>query len=517
MNGLTGLSFTAGQTSFEESIDVADWIVTKRLKVSETSELDGGVDVGPTRLSVGRLSGLVYPASPTDAASRQYVDEQVADNYTAIEALEEASRVYIDEQIEALPTNPTTNQTLNTTDDVEFSSVTSESITADNMDITASSLMTLQAAQIQVHAPIVFKELIAPDNVSTIDIGLAVAPFRDVYCGKVTKLFTPIGATDAANKSYVDAAKNFVDLTPTTQPANVDGRVFYSSYWKKLIYYNGTRWLIVGDIPFLTPLAFDVGDNCMLCASLRKLDGWAGNCCRVWRADNTETDIGFDTTGLLDKVALDTFIGTSTTARVIKIYDQSGNGHDLVANTLHTYISVAFRLIDGVYIPEFEFNGNQYILTPLTQTLGMTDNNHFVLVNFRDDDSSPNETTLLGSFTGTDLFHQMTIEADGTGTIGQNTNEYTGIVIGGTPFDGKYHTVGMSKNGADAYMRLNGTNSTLVTGVVPETNNIQLRWGSRVGGAGLIEKWSNELIIWSAQPTTTILTNIESGMMNIWR
>jgi hypothetical protein len=84
MNGLTGLSFNTRQTSFDGSIDVADWIVTKRLKVSETSELDGGVDVGSTRLSVGRLSGLLTPASPTDAATRQYVDDEVAVNANAI-------------------------------------------------------------------------------------------------------------------------------------------------------------------------------------------------------------------------------------------------------------------------------------------------------------------------------------------------------------------------------------------------------------------------------------------------
>jgi hypothetical protein len=324
--------------------------------------------------------------------------------------------------------------------------------------------------------------------------------------------------THVTNKSYVDAAKNFVDLTPTTQPADIEGRVFYSSYWKKLIYYNGTRWLIVGDIPFFTPLAFDVGAGCTLCVSLRKLDGWAGSCCRVVREDNEEADIGFDTTGILDKVAFDAFIGTST-ARVTRIYDQSGNNHDMLDNALSagTRISVAFRLIDGVYIPEFEFDGNQYMLTPLTMTLGMTDNNHFVLANFRDEDLVGNETTIVGSFTGDDTFHQMTIEADGTGTIGQDTFEYTNIALDGFPFNGNYHTVGMSKSGADAYMRLDGKNSAPKTAVETETNDIQLRWGSRVGAVGKIDKWSNELIIWSVQPTTTILTNIESGMMNIWR
>ena len=183
----------------------------------------------------------------------------------------------------------------------------------------------------------------------------------------------------------------------------------------------------------------------------------------------------------MDKVAFDAFIGVST-AKVRTIYDQSGNGNDATANVADPgrRISVSFRLVSGRYIPEFDFTGNNdYVITPLTSALGLVSNNHFILSNWRNMDLVARENTVVGSFTGSEHSHQMTIEANGTGTIGQNTTLYP-FTIGGTPFDGEYHTIGMSKNGTDAYMRFDRVNTSTTGGVVSETNNIQLRWGSRV-------------------------------------
>ena len=65
-------------------------------------------------------------------------------------------------------------------------------------------------------------------------------------------------------------------------------------------------------------------------------------------------------------------------------------------------------------------------------------------------------------------------------------------------------------------MRFDKVNTSTTGGVVSETNDIQLRWGSRVGAVGVIYGYAGELIIWNAQPTETIINDIESGMNNIW-
>jgi hypothetical protein len=63
------------------------------------------------------------------------------------------------------------------------------------------------------------------------------------------------------------------------------------------------------------------------CVSVRKIvTAYAGSCMRVRRtSDNTEQDIGFDGSGLLDVAALESFC-SGTDGRVRTWYDQSGNG-----------------------------------------------------------------------------------------------------------------------------------------------------------------------------------------------
>jgi hypothetical protein len=64
--------------------------------------------------------------------------------------------------------------------------------------------------------------------------------------------------------------------------------------------------------------------------SLRKLSAsYSGNAIRVRRSsDNTEQDIGFKSTGYLDTSALTSFVGSGS-GYITKWYDQSGNGRDL--------------------------------------------------------------------------------------------------------------------------------------------------------------------------------------------
>ncbi len=64
-----------------------------------------------------------------------------------------------------------------------------------------------------------------------------------------------------------------------------------------------------------------------------KTNSWAGSCLRVARAsDSAEQDIGFGADGFVDMAAADAFKGASSLS-VVKWYDQSGNGRDIVDTT----------------------------------------------------------------------------------------------------------------------------------------------------------------------------------------
>ena len=89
----------------------------------------------------------------------------------------------------------------------------------------------------------------------------------------------------------------------------------------------------------------------------RQLDGdYSGSLIRIRRSsDNTEQDIGFDSSGDLDTSAITTFVG-SNSAYVTTVYDQSGNSnHGVQTNT-----SRQPKIVDnGSLILE---NGNPSIL-----------------------------------------------------------------------------------------------------------------------------------------------------------
>ena len=78
---------------------------------------------------------------------------------------------------------------------------------------------------------------------------------------------------------------------------------------------------------------------------------YSGDCIKIRRSsDNAITDIGFDTNGVLDVNAINTFVGTGS-AFVQTWYDQSGNGNDLIAISTSTeaYIRDGGLLNDIVY------------------------------------------------------------------------------------------------------------------------------------------------------------------------
>ena len=88
--------------------------------------------------------------------------------------------------------------------------------------------------------------------------------------------------------------------------------------------------------PPTSPLFLNTYPNAALAYSVFKLNStYAGKCLRVRRSsDNTETDIGF-ISNYIDTSALLSFTGVYS-GFIVKWYDQSGNGNDLVQTTAVT-------------------------------------------------------------------------------------------------------------------------------------------------------------------------------------
>ena len=89
-------------------------------------------------------------------------------------------------------------------------------------------------------------------------------------------------------------------------------------------------------VPFAAgiTLPLDIYTDAAAAYSLRKLrTAYTGNCIRVRRSnDNTELDIGFDASGVVDTNAIRNFAGDNR-ADVVTWYDQSGNARNMSQST----------------------------------------------------------------------------------------------------------------------------------------------------------------------------------------
>jgi len=99
--------------------------------------------------------------------------------------------------------------------------------------------------------------------------------------------------------------------------------------------------------PYAQPAAnllLDDYPNAAAAYSLRKLDkDYTGSCIRI-RRDSTgqaETDIGFDASGVVDTNAIKSFLRNNS-GRVVRWYDQSGNGRDKTNATQSRQPEIAF-------------------------------------------------------------------------------------------------------------------------------------------------------------------------------
>ena len=118
-------------------------------------------------------------------------------------------------------------------------------------------------------------------------------------------------------------------------------------------------------------LLLDLYPSASVAYSLRKLrTAYSGNCIRVRRTDNTEQDIGFNSSGQLDTVALLAFVGTGALDNgfVTTWYDQSTN----VNNSTQTTALAQPKIIDaGVLIqvnskPSVKFENLLFMQTVLS-------------------------------------------------------------------------------------------------------------------------------------------------------
>lgn len=86
--------------------------------------------------------------------------------------------------------------------------------------------------------------------------------------------------------------------------------------------------------PTVTNLLLDTYTGAQAAYSVRKLDkDYSGNCIRIRNATSgAELDVGFDTDGELDRVAIANHCGTAN-GFVVTWYDQSGNGRNMTQGT----------------------------------------------------------------------------------------------------------------------------------------------------------------------------------------
>jgi hypothetical protein len=129
--------------------------------------------------------------------------------------------------------------------------------------------------------------------------------------------FDTEGVSELQNPNFIFNTKGFKNITLLAGKVGAGNVEIKSNYLE--ILFEG-----ILDIYTTADLAF----------SLRKLRlAYTGNCIRVRRSsDNTEQDIGFNSSDTLDTVSLLTFVGAGN-GFVTKWYDQSGNTRDITQTT----------------------------------------------------------------------------------------------------------------------------------------------------------------------------------------
>lgn len=121
----------------------------------------------------------------------------------------------------------------------------------------------------------------------------------------------------------------------------------------------------------------------LLFAGSVKLSGWAGGGAKIARSANPTTPqtFGFDANNRLDLAAIETYVGgQNVSARADTIFDQSGNGFDLVQATQGARAYVQRSQLAGAALP---FTCGPNIQYPIPSGLSVDRANHSVFLVLR--------------------------------------------------------------------------------------------------------------------------------------
>ena len=240
-------------------------------------------------------------------------------------------------------------------------------------------------------------------------------------------------------------------------------------------------------MPKAQPLLLDLFPSASVAYSLRKLrNAYNGNCIRVRRTDNTEQDIGFNSSGQLDTTALLSFVGTGALNNgfVTTWYDQSGNARNATQATalsqpiivssgsIQTQNSKNVIKFDGVNDSLFTSN-----LTPLINNSSM-----FMVQRVS---SQSAEDLPFGFGVTNDTYKIRSIYSASSGKLGFATwgRDFAGTI---TTVDSNLNMISVTQNGATINTKKNTTTSNGSLPATPQqTGTGSFSIGTIQGGVAL--------------------------------
>ena len=313
------------------------------------------------------------------------------------------------------------------------------------------------------------------------------------YTANVTDYITS-ETTSGAQMSYWANGTTHGTNTNVTNSAlfNYDGTVNSGE-----VTYNGLT----------TSRILDSYGSAAAAYSVRKLRaGYGGACIRIVEdSGNTETDIGFDSNGLLNIADIASFCGTAN-GYIVKWYDQSGNSRDLQKATGSGGGSQP-QIYDGSSVnlagnkPALYFDGGSRLWTTTSMTL-----------------SSPltilfaKRITGTASTYGTPLWGSLSwlsLVSDRTGS-GGSYGINTALATGTPPANGVYTML----YGSDSATRSKGAEVASTTGNTTYNVTSFVLGGRYNSSEGNWNGDVHELIIWDSDLYTNNAADIEENTDN---
>jgi len=175
-----------------------------------------------------------------------------------------------------------------------------------------------------------------------------------------------------------------------------------------------------------TDMPLDLVGGAWFAHSLRRISStYTGALCRIRRnSDNTESDIGYTQENGLDIPTLVTFLGGAN-GYIVKLYDQTGNGHDAMQITAANQPLISLAEPNG--LPAMVFTKTSAMTLQVTLT-----------------GTKPTEFSVLCSYLTTNINLNSQAACGSSGGSGSNVNLW-GLLLqdyfGGNVQDGKIQTI----------------------------------------------------------------------------